>query len=102
LTKIARGCVRTLGALQTILAWTEERAPLRSTPSSTSRAKTGTSAKQFVGSVFSRSLSPLWDWHRREKPLRYNAATSRTRFYCASRRKFRFTAYQDSIALPKV
>ena len=44
-TKLLRGCVSNLGELQTMLAWVEDRASLRSTRSADSGAKIGAKAE---------------------------------------------------------
>jgi hypothetical protein len=93
--------VRNLGALQTMLAWAEDRALLRSTPSADPGAKTGTRAERHRSALDSHAeKQQLRDWHRSDKPSRHDVATSgtgcRPALTYANRAKFHFTVNQDS------
>jgi hypothetical protein len=101
-TGFARGCMTNLGTLQTIAAWAEDRALLRSTPSTDPGAKTGARAERNCLALCSHTNArQLRDWHHRDKPSRHEAATSGTGCHLlplsnANRAKFHFTVNQDS------
>jgi len=93
-----------LGALQTISAWAEDRALLRSTPSADPGAKTGARAERNCSALCSHTdARQLRDWHQRDKPSRHDAATSGTGYHSplsnANRAKFHFTVNQDTFTL---
>ena len=91
--------MRNFGALQTMLAWAEDRALLRSTPSADPGAKTGAGAERDCSAPGSHAAhQPLRDWHRSDKPSRHDAATSGTGCRCANRPKFHFTVNQDNLS----
>ena len=92
--------MKSVGEQQTMFAWAEDRALLRSTPSADPGAKTGARAEH----TSALRLSPiaarqLRDWHQCDKPPPHDAATSRPRcrspFNYANRTKFHFTVNQD-------
>ena len=86
-----------------MLAWAEDRALLRSTPSADPGAKTGARA-EHASALRLSTIAPqqLRDWHQRDKPSRHDAATSgprcRSPLNCADRTKFHFTVNQDTVA----
>ena len=85
-------------ALQSAVAWTEDRALLRSNPSADPGAKTG------VGTGLHRLVplpyQSLRDWHQCDKPSRHDAATLRhdatTQLANAKPSQFQFTLNQDN------
>jgi hypothetical protein len=104
-TGFARGCMTILGALQTMSAWAEDRALLRSTPSADPRAKTRARAERNCSALCSHTAArQLRDWHQRDKPSRHDAATSGTGSHSplskVNRAKFHFTVNQDTSTSP--
>ena len=93
--------MKSVGALQTMLAWAEDRALLRSTLSADPGAKTGARA-EHTSALRLSTIAPqqLRDWHQRDKPSRHDAATSgprcRSPLNCADRTKFHFRVNQDT------
>jgi hypothetical protein len=89
------------GALQTMSAWAEDRALLRSTRSADPGAKTGARAERNCSALCSHTdTQQLRDWHQRDKPSRHDAATSGTGCHSplskANPANFHFTVNQDS------
>ena len=89
-----------------MLAWAEDRALLRSTPSADPGAKTGARAERHRSALRSHTdLQQLRDWHRSDKPSRQEAATSgtgrRSPLTYANRAQFHFTVNQDRWPEPK-
>jgi hypothetical protein len=93
--------VKSVGELQTMSAWAEDRAMLRSTPSADPGAKTGARA-EHTSALRSLPIAALElrDWHQCDKPSRHDAATTRPQcrspFNYADRTKFHFTVNQDT------
>ena len=90
------------GALQTMLAWAEDRALLRSNPSADPGAKTGAGAERDCSAPGSHAAhQPLRDWHRATN-LRGTMPRHPGQdvvHHCANRPKFHFTVNQDSVTL---
>jgi hypothetical protein len=101
-TWFTEGCVNRVGALQPMLAWAEDRALLRSTPSAHPGAKIGARAERNCSALCSHTNArELPDWHQRDKPSRHAAATSGPGCHSplskANRAEFHFTVNQDKV-----
>ena len=82
--------------LQPMTTWAEDRALLRSNPSADPGAKIGDGAAAGRSAPF---ISPLRDWHQREKPSRPEATIHQQdaalSLANAKRSEFQFTLNQD-------
>ena len=83
--------------LQPMTTWAEDRALLRSNPSADPGAKIGDGAAAGRSAPF---ISPLRDWHQREKPSRPEATIHQQdaalSLANAKRSEFQFTLNQDT------
>jgi len=83
--------------LQRLAAWAEDRATVRTDPSTDPGAKTEARA---VGMQGVAARLPLRDWHESDKPSRHDAVTLRqdAPFQLANgeRSEFQFTVNQDT------
>ena len=70
-TRVTGGCLKSVGALQTMSAWAEDRALLRSTPNADPRAKTGARAEHTSAL---RSLADRCTTASRLAPMRQTFA----------------------------